>query len=375
MARNFIARGHNRYTEIKPGTVYESMVTNIVEKNLGSLFPLYFGKKLEPYFRTAAGDVKPDLIIILGDLLHDHERLHTVPLNKAYDFINKMRNISETYIIVGNHDMCNHLQYLNTNHWMNALKEWNNVVIVDKVICYNLKNEKLIFVPYVEPGRFEEALNTLNNEWKDASCIFAHQEFYGCKMGAIVSEIGDRWNLEYPNVISGHIHSNQKIQKNIYYTGSAMQNAFGESEKNIIAFINLENKEYKLDEIDLEMPRKKIVYMDVDKIDNYIVSEKTEDKIKVSISGEYDEFKTFKKTKKYKELLKNGVKVVFKAKKKDQKIKDEKLNEIISNIKDLNNFKEIITNIINSKKDPYLYEIYENIINNNKINYEDIMFL
>ena len=318
---------------------------------------------------------KPDLIIILGDLLHDHERLHTVPLNKAYDFINKMRNISETYIIVGNHDMCNHLQYLNTNHWMNALKEWNNVVIVDKVICYNLKNEKLIFVPYVEPGRFEEALNTLNNEWKDASCIFAHQEFYGCKMGAIVSEIGDRWNLEYPNVISGHIHSNQKIQKNIYYTGSAMQNAFGESEKNIIAFINLENKEYKLDEIDLEMPRKKIVYMDVDKIDNYIVSEKTEDKIKVSISGEYDEFKTFKKTKKYKELLKNGVKVVFKAKKKDQKIKDEKLNEIISNIKDLNNFKEIITNIINSKKDPYLYEIYENIINNNKINYEDIMFL
>jgi hypothetical protein len=67
MARNFIARGQNRYTEIKPGTVYESMVTNIVEKNLGSLFPLYFGKKLEPYFRTAAGDVKPDLIIIKRD--------------------------------------------------------------------------------------------------------------------------------------------------------------------------------------------------------------------------------------------------------------------------------------------------------------------
>ena len=67
MSRNFIARGQNRYTEIKPGTVYESMVTNIVEKNLGSLFPLYFGKKLEPYFRTAAGDVKPDLIMIKRD--------------------------------------------------------------------------------------------------------------------------------------------------------------------------------------------------------------------------------------------------------------------------------------------------------------------
>ena len=53
-------------------------------------------------------------------------------------------------------------------------------------------------------------------------------------MGAIVSEIGDKWNLKNPNIISGHIHSNQKIQDNIYYTGSAMQNAFGESEKNIM---------------------------------------------------------------------------------------------------------------------------------------------
>ena len=53
-----------------------------------------------------ANEKNPDLIIILGDILHDHERLHTIPLNKSYDFINRMRNIAKTYIIVGNHDMC-----------------------------------------------------------------------------------------------------------------------------------------------------------------------------------------------------------------------------------------------------------------------------
>lgn len=37
--------------------------------------------------------------------------------------------------------------------------------------------------------------------------------------------------------------------------------------------------------------------MDVEKVDNYIVPENTQDTIKVSVSGEYDEFKTFKKTK------------------------------------------------------------------------------
>ena len=37
---------------------------------------------------------KPDFIVCLGDLLHNHERLNTMTLNKAYDFIHKMRNIA-----------------------------------------------------------------------------------------------------------------------------------------------------------------------------------------------------------------------------------------------------------------------------------------
>jgi DNA repair exonuclease SbcCD nuclease subunit len=318
---------------------------------------------------------QPDLIIILGDVLHEHERIHTIPLNKAYEFVEKMSEYTKTYILVGNHDYTNNQQYLTNNHWMNGMKKWNNVFVIDETFYDIINEEKLVFVPYVAPGRFEEALNVINNNWKDASCIFAHQEFYGCKMGAIVSEIGDKWPENYPHIISGHIHSNQKIQKNIYYPGSAMQNAFGESDKNIIAYIELLNKDYKLEEIDLDMPRKKIVYMDVEKIDDYKVPENIDDKIKVSIAGDYDEFKSFKKTKKYKELINKGVKVVFKAKKNAEKIKNEKLNKIIEETEDLNNFKEIITNIINSKKDPYLYEIYEFIINNNIISSDDILFI
>ena len=86
------------------------------------------------------------------------------------------------------------------------------------------------------PGRFHEALGT--KKWTDATCIWAHQEFYGCKMGAIVSVEGDKWDLHSPLVISGHIHSKQRPQENVYYSGSAMQHAFGESEKNIIAYIS-----------------------------------------------------------------------------------------------------------------------------------------
>ncbi len=53
-------------------------------------------------------------------------------------------------------------------------------------------------VPYVPPGRFVEALNIIDNEWwKNVNCIFAHQEFYGCKMGAIESIEGDKWDHSF----------------------------------------------------------------------------------------------------------------------------------------------------------------------------------
>lgn len=316
---------------------------------------------------------KPDLIIVLGDILHTHERLHTIALNKAYELINNMRLISKTYVLVGNHDMINNQVFLNENHWLSGMKEWENTVIVDKVLTETINSEKFIFVPYVPPGRFQEALNTIGSEWKDCSCIFAHQEFSGCKMGAIISVEGDKWPIAYPQVVSGHIHSRQIPQENIYYTGSAMQHAFGESEKNIIAYLIFQNKKYEREEIDLQLPRKKIVYMDVEDVDNYEVPQ-TEDTLKVTLSGNYDQFKALKKTKKYKNLLDKGVKVIFKPK----KIKKEDENTTVSKEDQTSvssDFKSILDSIINHQKDPYLFRAYELIVNGKEICLDDVMFL
>jgi DNA repair exonuclease SbcCD nuclease subunit len=323
---------------------------NITETNL-------FIEKLENLVKKE----NPDLIVVLGDLLHTHERLHTTPLNKAHDFILKLRELSDVVILVGNHDMENNQQFLTTNHWMNGMKEWKNVQIVDKIIHKYINNYHFVFVPYVPPGRFIEALNTDKDEWKNADCIFAHQEFFGCKMGAIISTEGDKWDEKYPNVVSGHIHSRQKIQENIYYCGSSMQNAFGESEKNIIPIFTWEeaHKNYNLQEVDLELPRKKIVYTEIENIQEYKYENNTDDKIKISVSGDYEEFKAFKKTKKYKDIVKTGTKVVFKPKKVDIIEKNEKIDQIKSS-----DFIEILNSIVNSEDDPYLTRIYELIIKN-----------
>lgn len=299
----------------------------------------------------------PDLIVIAGDMLDDHEKIWTVALNKSYEMINKLRKYCEVYILVGNHDYTSNIQFLTENHWMNALKEWEDVTIVDKVLYKVINEDLFIFTPYVTNGRFVEALNSCSKDWKDASCIFAHQEFFGCKMGAITSISGDTWGEEDPFVISGHIHSRQYPQKNIYYPGSALQIAFGESEKNIIPFITFNNKNHNIEEIDLMLPRKKIVYVDYSNAEEIVVNKETKDSLKFTIKGDQEDFKLFKKSKKYKEIIKSGAKIAFKPDKK----KENKQQEFIANVEG-KNFTTILKSLVMKENNKYLEQLFNDLM-------------
>lgn len=312
---------------------------------------------------------KPDIIVCLGDLLHEHERLHTIPLNKAHEFIDRLRKITLTFVLVGNHDYIGNMQFLSENHWLNSMKEWDDVVVVDKVVSHIQNGVKLVFTPYVPPGRFEEALETLPSGFKDANCIFAHQEFFGCQMGAMVSVDGDKWPEDYPFVISGHIHSRQKIQSNVYYSGAAFQHAFGESEVNTIPIITFddENKN-NIEEVDLNLPRKKIIRVDIDKIDDFVLKEKeSKDQIKLTLVGENsDDFKAFKETKKYKDLTKKGVKINFKLDKEYELNKKDNISKIINNENPCD-FQTILQELLEKESDKNLKEFYELVVNGREV--------
>jgi DNA repair exonuclease SbcCD nuclease subunit len=294
----------------------------------------------------------PDFVVCLGDLLHTHERLHTIPLNKAYEFVRRMSRL-KLYLLVGNHDYIQNQQFLTENHWMNALKKWENVVIVDKVLNETINGCNFTFCPYVPNGRFAEALQTIGDTWKMSTCIFAHQEFRGCKMGAIISVDGDSWDDSYPRVISGHIHSKQRPQRNIYYTGSALQHAFGESDENTVSVVDfLPGKEYKVSEIDLGLPRKKIVYSDIS--DPNLLS-KAGEQVKLTLSGDdQSEFKAFKKTETYKNIVASGAKVVFKVT-KPLFVSEPNASEYL-------NFGKLLYDSVSDK--PELLEVYNLIVNN-----------
>ena len=303
-------------------------------------------------------------IVVLGDVLHDHERVHSTALNVAVDFLNALAEIAPTYCLVGNHDYINNSQYLTTNHWMNALKANTRLTIVDKVIQEDWKGKKATLVPYVQPGRFVEALDTCAG-WEASNIIFAHQEFKGVKMGSIVSEIGDAWAEELPFVVTGHIHKNQTPQTNIYYPGSAVQVAFGESEKNIVAHVDLDNLTRDgVDEVDLGLQKKKIVYTDVASLKKIAKTiEKggmyENHKLKVCVDGTKEEFKALKKTAAFKKMQKKGVKLVYKRKRAAITAENMELVNSVQNAKSgMNTFFEFLEKIVHESDSDDLKSAY-----------------
>ncbi len=255
--------------------------------------------------------IQPDFIVCLGDILHTHEKVSVTPFKMATDFLLELSRIAPTYLIIGNHDYINNSQFLTENHAFNALKQWKNMTIVDNFIIHEYNGKRFGFCPYVPPGRFMEALDQGNQLWELTECIFAHQEFYGCKMGAIYSEIGDPWDENYPLVISGHIHDHQIVGTNVFYTGSIMQHGFAETSKKYMWKFTFQNDSYTYDKIDLDMKRKKIIYLDIEDISSFDTTKSQKYHLKLDLKGTSEQFKKFRSSKKYKELTSLGIKILF----------------------------------------------------------------
>lgn len=288
---------------------------------------------------------KEIICVLGGDILDTHERLHQTPYNKALDFITKIKSKILCVILVGNHDYENNQQFLTNKHWMNPLKHWENVIIVDKVI--NL--EQFVFVPYVPVGRFMEALETLDNiDWRTAKCIFAHQEFKGCKLNNItLSEHGDKWPLHYPLVISGHIHKYHQPQENILYPGSVIQHNFGEeNNKNIILLVDfLKEKNCMFTQININVPTMYTIKINCEDFDKTMKNLKIKplQRVRIVCNGTDEQFKRIRKTTLYNNLP-IGVNINFKNKacvdieiQNEFKSFDEILNSKINNNYELTN--------------------------------------
>jgi len=304
-----------------------------------------------------------DIIIVLGDILHYHEKLHTFALNIAFNFFEMLTSYKTTFCLVGNHDATSNTIFLTDNHWMNILKKWPNLHIIDKPFHYSQNNKQIVLCPYVPDGKLVEALDTIGRDtWTDTSCVFVHQSLNGAKMGAIFVENVEEWKDEYPMLISGHMHDKQRVKPNLYYTGSSMQHAFGESEDKCLCLVTLGNQ-VVIDDIYLQIKKKKILYASLDdiekvkdKLNNKSESDTTE--YKVVIKGTQEELKTFKKTKDFKELEKISKKIQLKSQIIDTISTSTTAGECSSDPK----FVNILQRIVEDLNDPFANSFLQSMI-------------
>lgn len=288
-----------------------------------------------------------DAIVLLGDILHSHEKVFIPCMNMAYKFISELASKKHVYVIVGNHDMQNNQQFMSDQHWMNAMKQWKGVTVIDKAMSANIKNQQIVMCPYVPPGRLKEALSIVP-EWESSSVIFCHQEFKNAKMGAFCSEIGDDWSNEYPFVISGHIHLNQKIS-NVYYPGVPIQQSMSDPSNTIIARVMVNSKDdIKIEEITTNLGQKKFIkFSSPDDID--VKADYTNCKLIVTCS--MPDIKSFKKTAKYSKLVKAGINIVFKP--VDIKTEHQSITKP--------NFLDVIYNLVQQENNSILTEMYKTV--------------
>lgn len=257
-------------------------------------------------------DRKPDFVVVLGDTLDRHELIHQSPLKRATLFLKDICSLCPTYLLIGNHDRPNNSAYLTDDHPFHALTGWDNMKVIDKPYMTKIKQQIFSFVPYVPPGRFHEALESLDEkEWQKSAAIFAHQEFKDAKMGTFVSTKGDPWPSSYPLVISGHIHEYSKTN-NIIYVGTPFQHAYDESPNKAVSLFKFDNKKYNEERVKVGVPAKQTVEIKCTEIDTFDIKKYGDSEVKLIIRGSLEEIKTMKKLAMIRSLIKRGVKVVYK---------------------------------------------------------------
>lgn len=297
--------------------------------------------------------IKPTFVVILGDTLHTNETIKMMPFKKATEMIEKVSKHTDVYLLIGNHDFFNESQYLTDNHPFFVHKYIKNVFVIDKPTMRKYSNLTFCFMPYVQKGMFTKTLNNCVPDWLDSDCIFAHQEFKGCKMGAFISE-GEEWSSDNPLVVCGHIHEHQILEPNIFYTGSAMQHGDADNQrKHIYHFIfEKENDDlvYTFNRLNNGiLPKKKIVvkYEDIHDLD---IDKYSNTKLIIDVVGLAEQLKSFKTSKLYKvlsEKAKINTKVSVVKVKKSIQLSNKTYVDILKELCNDNGLLNLLKEIIN----------------------------
>lgn len=274
--------------------------------------------------------IRPDIVVLLGDILDTMEKIDQKTQNKAAKFIKHLASLKSgadefinVVVIIGNHERPDSTNFLTEDSSFYLLKGFPNIHIADRVLSMNWETvgvkEKMrfVFVPYVAPGEFHRALDTLEDKVMDPKCtpytIFCHQEFRGVQIGRYKSKEGDEWPLENPLIISGHIHTRQQVQPNIFYPGTPYQISFHDNSDKVFVIAEYAvGKSPNVNIVPLDIRRKRIITLTPAEVDSFVPPPNCD--VQVDIVGSSAEIKALNATGLIPKMRSRGVSVSLSTK-------------------------------------------------------------
>lgn len=189
-------------------------------------------------------NIKPDAVVVLGDVYHAFERLNVGAETRGIHFLSALNDIAPLVVLVGNHDLRNNKTMFESEdkavHPFMALKKWKNTLVCDVPKLFKVGNKLFCGVPYLPVGEYHQAVKStreyaqaLEREGLALTSFFSHQEFRGVRSNVGVeksaSQTGDVWSVDDVLNASGHFHDAQIVQANLIYVGTSRQIHWGES--------------------------------------------------------------------------------------------------------------------------------------------------
>lgn len=181
----------------------------------------YFDNFLFPLLEKELS--KDDIIVQLGDLFDNRSSIPIDILNYAQYIVEKMSQICQFHIIVGNHDL-----YTRTTNTVNTIKLFKyipNVFVYEEPTKVNIFGKDILMLPWV--NKKSDQIEILK-KYSGCDYLFCHSDLNGAKMHltSIAHKNNDKINVDefngYKNVYSGHIHLLQR-NKNFTFTGNIFQ--------------------------------------------------------------------------------------------------------------------------------------------------------
>ena len=294
---------------------------------------------------TVRGRKNFDAVVILGDTLDTHEKIHLQPFYRVTKLLESLTSIIKVFLLIGNHDRMNNNVFLTDEHPFLPMKWMKNLVIIDDITSEN----GILFIPYIPTGRLTEGLEKRKIDPKKYRCVFSHQEYKGCQMGGKISQIGDIWREDWPINFSGHIHQFQQVQENLYYLGTPFQHSYSDKEDKGVWSIELEKNSFEMEKISLQIIKKKSFQVDVNDLNTLQIPDNS--LVRINITGSQEMIRKMMSSREMKKKL-SGCDINF-------RFLEEKKPRVKGNFNFINLLKERLSR--DEELEKQFYEIFTNI--------------